>query len=154
MLRKGRAVWPALFRALRDTPDERVRVWTALRAPAGKAGAGRRRNFQVFSEQPCQGLTRPAARRGVAFARAKAVMGRRGRGLARLSPRGPPMTYRLEPFADVGLDEALLKVVVADHQRALPRLDKLWTYYRNALQPAGMGGSAAGGAGGSLASGW
>ena len=49
------------------------------------------------------------------------------------------MTYRLEAFADVGLDEALLKVAIADHRRELPRLDKLWAYYRNPLQPVGVG---------------
>src|SRR6185295_3084340 len=48
------------------------------------------------------------------------------------------MTYRLEAFADVGLDEALLKLVIDEHRRCLPRLDKLWTYYRNPLQPVGM----------------
>src|SRR5437899_3127002 len=50
------------------------------------------------------------------------------------------MTYRLESFADVGLDEALLKLVIDEHRRGLPRLDKLWTYYRNPLQPVGAAG--------------
>lgn len=40
---------------------------------------------------------------------------------------------RLDAFADVGLDEALLKLAIDEHSRAaLPRLRKLWTYYRNA----------------------
>ena len=43
------------------------------------------------------------------------------------------MTHRLAAFADVGLDEALLRVALCDHRRGLPRLDKLWAYYRNPL---------------------
>lgn len=60
------------------------------------------------------------------------------------------MTYRLEAFAGVGLDEALLKLVIDEHRRGVPRLDKLWAYYRNPLQPVG----AAGGGGGSWKSDW
>lgn len=48
------------------------------------------------------------------------------------------MAFRLGAFADVGLDEALLKLVLTEHTtRAKPRLDKLWAYYRNPLQPIG-----------------
>jgi hypothetical protein len=50
------------------------------------------------------------------------------------------MTHRLEAFADVGLDEALLKLVIDEHRRNLPRLEKLWAYYRNALRPVGVAG--------------
>lgn len=42
------------------------------------------------------------------------------------------MTLRLEPFRDVGLDEALLRALVSRHERdRLPRLRTLWDYYRN-----------------------
>lgn len=51
------------------------------------------------------------------------------------------MSYRLEPFSDVGLDEALLSLVIDEHERgSKPRLDWLWTYYRNPLRPVGVGG--------------
>jgi len=49
-------------------------------------------------------------------------------------------TYRLEAFSDVGLDEALLKLAIDEHARAVPRLNQLWTYYRNPLQPVGTAG--------------
>ncbi|MEK6701976.1 MAG: phage portal protein [Planctomycetota bacterium] len=50
------------------------------------------------------------------------------------------MAYRLSVFSNVGLDEALLKLVIDEHSAAaLPRLDKLWTYYRNPLKPVGRG---------------
>ncbi len=50
------------------------------------------------------------------------------------------MPYRLGAFADVGLDEASLKLVLDEHRRATrPRLQKLWTYYRNPLRPVGVG---------------
>lgn len=50
------------------------------------------------------------------------------------------MAYRLAAFSDVGLDEALLKLVIDEHtSRVLPRLEKLWTYYRNPLRPVGPG---------------
>ncbi len=52
------------------------------------------------------------------------------------------MAYRLQAFSDVGLDEALLALALREHQsRTLPRLDKLWTYYRNALEPVRRAGS-------------
>ena len=50
------------------------------------------------------------------------------------------MTYRLDAFTGVGLNEALLKLVIDEHRRSLPRLDKLWAYYRNPLQPVGVSG--------------
>lgn len=50
------------------------------------------------------------------------------------------MAYRLAAFSGVGLDEALLKLVIDEHQsRVIPRLEKLWTYYRNPLRPVGPG---------------
>lgn len=46
------------------------------------------------------------------------------------------MGDRLAAQSDVGLDEALLRLVIDEHARgALPRLEKLWTYYRNAIEP-------------------
>lgn len=48
------------------------------------------------------------------------------------------MGYRLDVFADVGLNEALLRVLIAEHEReALPRLQRLWAYYRNPAEPVG-----------------
>ncbi|MBS0190637.1 MAG: phage portal protein [Phycisphaerales bacterium] len=46
------------------------------------------------------------------------------------------MGYRFQAFSDVGLDEAFFTLALREHQtRQLPRLEKLWTYYRNALEP-------------------
>jgi len=50
------------------------------------------------------------------------------------------MAYRLSAFSNVGLDEALLNLVLDEHRAtAIPRLEKLWTYFRNPLTPAGRG---------------
>jgi hypothetical protein len=50
------------------------------------------------------------------------------------------MSYRLEPFSDVGLDEAKLELVIGEHERSVaPRFERLWTYYRNPLRPVGVG---------------
>ncbi|MBL8760370.1 MAG: phage portal protein [Phycisphaerae bacterium] len=47
------------------------------------------------------------------------------------------MAYRLTPFAPLGLDEPLLTLLLDQHHAStLPRLDKLWTYFRNPLTPA------------------
>lgn len=55
------------------------------------------------------------------------------------------MAYRLQAFSDVGLTEALLKLVLDEHRGGtLPRLDKLWTYFRNPLSPVGLGLSSGG----------
>lgn len=57
------------------------------------------------------------------------------------------MAYQLAPFASLPLDEALLQHLIDEHESiALPRLLRLWTYYRNNLgEPAwesgGEGGS-------------
>ncbi len=53
------------------------------------------------------------------------------------------MTFRLEAFADVGLSEGLLRLVIADHERReRPRLERLWSYYRNpVVGGAGHSGS-------------
>ncbi len=53
------------------------------------------------------------------------------------------MPYSLEPFAPVELDEALLELLISEHESiALPRLQRLWRYYRNALdEPTESGGS-------------
>lgn len=53
------------------------------------------------------------------------------------------MAYRLGVFSDVGLDEALLTLILDEHARATrPRLERLWTYFRNPLRPVGQGGGA------------
>jgi hypothetical protein len=41
---------------------------------------------------------------------------------------------RLQPFRDVGLDDAALELAWREHAtRHVPRLDALWQYYRNEL---------------------
>lgn len=53
------------------------------------------------------------------------------------------MAHRLQAFSDVGLNEASLALLLKEHEtRTLPRLDKLWTYYRNALEPVARAGQA------------
>lgn len=68
------------------------------------------------------------------------------------------MAYRLAAFSGVGLDEALLGLVIDEHRsRVIPRLDKLWTYYRNPLRPVGPaspGGGEDPGEGWSRPGGW
>ena len=55
------------------------------------------------------------------------------------------MAYRLSTFSGVGLDEALLSLVLDEHRSGtLPRLERLWTYYRNPLKPVGPGLSPSG----------
>lgn len=45
------------------------------------------------------------------------------------------MAYSLGPFAEVGLDAALLGALLEDHaRRREPRMRRLWGYYRNALR--------------------
>lgn len=53
------------------------------------------------------------------------------------------MPLRLAPFADVSLTEDLLDALIDEHERrVLPRLMRLWRYYRNALaEPLDDGGS-------------
>lgn len=42
------------------------------------------------------------------------------------------MGHRLEPFAEIGLDEAMLAHLLERHRdRTRPGLDRLWNYYRN-----------------------
>ncbi len=50
------------------------------------------------------------------------------------------MSYRLEAFSSVGLDEALITLVI-DEQKAgrIPRMEKLWAYFRNSPEPVGQG---------------
>ncbi len=53
------------------------------------------------------------------------------------------MSYRLEIFSDVGLDEALLKLLIDGHESGvIPKLNKWWSYYRN---PLGLGNRTVGG---------
>ncbi|MBL8764668.1 MAG: phage portal protein [Phycisphaerae bacterium] len=48
------------------------------------------------------------------------------------------MAYTLEQFADVPLDEPLLRHLLDEHERAeLPRLNLLWSYYRNHMETVG-----------------
>ncbi len=55
------------------------------------------------------------------------------------------MSYRLSAFSDVRLDQAKLNLVIDEHERGrVPRFDTLWTYYRNPLQPVGVGRGASG----------
>lgn len=50
------------------------------------------------------------------------------------------MSYRLEAFSSVGLDEALISLVIDEHTAGrVPRLEKLWAYFRNPLEPVGRG---------------
>ncbi|MBX3379610.1 MAG: phage portal protein [Phycisphaeraceae bacterium] len=55
------------------------------------------------------------------------------------------MAYRLQAFSDVGLNEASLALALREHEtRTLPRLERLWTYYRNALEPVARAGTTTG----------
>jgi hypothetical protein len=53
------------------------------------------------------------------------------------------LPYELAPFRTIPLDEPLLKCLIAEHELVrLPRLQRLWSYYRNALaEPTDEGGS-------------
>ena len=44
------------------------------------------------------------------------------------------MPYALAPFDEISLDESLLQLLIDEHESiTLPRLLRLWLYYRNAL---------------------
>lgn len=50
------------------------------------------------------------------------------------------MSYRLDVFSGVGLDEArLMSALDGRRARELPRYEKLWSYFRNPLEPVGVG---------------
>lgn len=53
------------------------------------------------------------------------------------------MTYQLAPFHSIPLDDDLLELLIEEHETiTLPRLKRLWSYYRNALaEPNERGGS-------------
>jgi len=52
------------------------------------------------------------------------------------------MSYRLDVFSGVGLNEARLTLALDGRRaRELPRLEKLWSYFRNPLEPVGVGGA-------------
>jgi hypothetical protein len=53
------------------------------------------------------------------------------------------MGFELAPFRDIPLTPAFLEFLIAEHEHArLPRLQRLWSYYRNALaSPDAAGGS-------------
>ncbi len=54
------------------------------------------------------------------------------------------MTDRLEGISETGLSERLLETLIAEHRRErLPRLETLWRYFRNPLEPVGIGVSPA-----------
>lgn len=54
------------------------------------------------------------------------------------------MSYQLQPFHSIPLDESLLELLIEEHESIrMPRLQRLWQYYRNALaEPDDAGGSA------------
>jgi len=53
------------------------------------------------------------------------------------------MAYRLGVFADIGLDEPLLDLAIREHHTTtLPRLERLWAYFRNPLTPVANADSA------------
>ena len=55
------------------------------------------------------------------------------------------MPLSLAPFADIPLSEDLLDALIDEHeQRALPRLQRLWRYYRNPLAEPHEGGGSSG----------
>ena len=62
---------------------------------------------------------------------------------ARPAPEDTDVTYQLAPFRSIPLDEPLLELLLAEHEAvAVPRLARLWNYYRNALaEPAATGAS-------------
>lgn len=48
------------------------------------------------------------------------------------------MPWDLSPFADIGLDRPLLESLLGEHERRVrPGLERLWSYYRNPIRPAG-----------------
>ncbi len=50
------------------------------------------------------------------------------------------MSYRLDAFSGIGLDEASLRRAIGEHRdRVRPTLEKLWAYFRNPLEPVGLG---------------
>lgn len=50
------------------------------------------------------------------------------------------MAYRLGAFSGIGIDEALLKVLIDEHTASRkPRLGRFWTYYRNPLRSSTAG---------------
>lgn len=53
------------------------------------------------------------------------------------------MSYDLSPFRSIPLSEALLEHLIAEHEAVrLPRFQRLWQYFRNALaEPDALGGS-------------
>lgn len=56
------------------------------------------------------------------------------------------MSDRLSAFSGVGLNEAILRLALDEHAAALPRLQRLWDYYRNPAELVGMGAARAAGA--------
>lgn len=53
------------------------------------------------------------------------------------------MSYQLDPFADINLSEALLALLIEEHEeRTLPACERLLSYYRNEEEPIpGFGGA-------------
>lgn len=55
------------------------------------------------------------------------------------------MPDRFEGIADAGLDEAFLKLVLDEHRSAaLPRLERMWAYFRDEGEPVGTSGTRGG----------
>jgi hypothetical protein len=66
-------------------------------------------------------------------------------GRSTLFSQEPPVAFALAPFASIPLTQDLLASLLEEHEHcALPRLNRLWRYYRNALaEPSDAGGSLA-----------
>jgi hypothetical protein len=61
------------------------------------------------------------------------------------------MPDRFEGIADAGLDEAFLELVLDEHRRAaLPRLERMWAYFRDPAEPVGASGWSADSASGGV----
>lgn len=52
------------------------------------------------------------------------------------------MSYRLDAFSGIGLDEASLRRALDGYRdQVRPTLERLWAYFRNPLEPVGLGDS-------------
>jgi len=53
------------------------------------------------------------------------------------------VAFELAPFHEINLDDAFLQLLIDEHEsRIVPRYERLWSYYRNALaEPDSAGGS-------------
>jgi hypothetical protein len=59
--------------------------------------------------------------------------------------RSLAMSYQLAPFRSIPLDDDLLALLIHEHETiTVPRLQRLWSYYRNALSEPTPGGGSGG----------